>query len=193
MEFDEKRCQTVCRIGYVGQLVLDYEVCPFQYFCRCSCPRFQENSCEGECIRRGQYPVTPLNEARCKICSCEFPQVECTGKCYEHQYEIVNNTFGCQECKCKCPYSDCEAKCNGTGIFIPGPVDMAGCHTTCGECVSLEQTGTSGVLSSCFDPEHAMTYKCWNIAVWSLHIVLICWLVIISVDNDTPTTPSPHP
>ena len=66
MIYNPKRCRDVCvQSGYDdGELHIDGEVCPFQYFCNCLCTEFNNQNCIDECAAEGRIPV-PGNTCIC--------------------------------------------------------------------------------------------------------------------------------
>ena len=59
MAYNQTRCRDVCvQSGYDnGELYVDGEVCPFQYFCNCLCAEFNNQTCFDECGTEGRIPM----------------------------------------------------------------------------------------------------------------------------------------
>ena len=59
MAYNQTRCRDVCvQSGYDnGELYVDGEVCPFQYFCNCLCAEFNNQTCFDECGTEGRIPI----------------------------------------------------------------------------------------------------------------------------------------
>ena len=133
------RCLSQCiSDGYTdGKIKVDKYVCPFQYFCKCTCP---SQTCEKKCALEGKIHVHKgVDIFECDICNCQCRKINCLKTCNRSNFLQVRNTYGCSECKCVCPSVDCDSKCNGTGLAII-KLNQEGC-VVCDSCRYQETRG----------------------------------------------------
>ena len=138
MSYGNNTCQAQCKHAERerGKLVIDGDVCPFQYFCKCSCP-----FCSEECVSQGMIHVPKHRDMfGCSICNCQCDKnLNCWKTCNGPKFQLKNNTFGCYECRCECLDVNCDEKCNGIGQAIIKK-DKTGCHV-CDGCKSQKSAG----------------------------------------------------
>ena len=104
--------------------------------CKCECPTFDAMTCQSQCTQmKAQFIEGAKSIHGCNICQCGCMNRDCSAECQGHQYEIEADAGGCiTRCHCVCPVLDCDAPCGGVGLGIEGPLDQAGCATTCNGC-----------------------------------------------------------
>ena len=121
------QCHNLGKQG--GKLVIDGDVCPFQYFCQCAC-----DSCEKKCVSEGKIHVKEkIDKYGCSFCNCQCSKkTNCWKICKGDNFFLENNTMGCLECKCTCPNVNCDANCTGKDVIRK---DKTGCPV-CNGCKS---------------------------------------------------------
>ncbi len=73
MEYNLHLCNTTCEKSQLlmADLYLDGKVCPFQYFCKCSCPYFDLLTCMQSCLHSQKHSVNDsVDKHGCRICTC---------------------------------------------------------------------------------------------------------------------------
>ena len=84
MKYTETKCSYICdQEGKLGELVVDFEVCPFEHYCHCVCPELNKTRCQIKCVQDGEIPVAgAVNHFECEICQCECDKnINCWSKC----------------------------------------------------------------------------------------------------------------
>lgn len=130
-------CDDQCRDAgrREGKLVIDGDVCPFKYFCKCTC-----HNCAEECARKGKvHAHRSVDIFGCSICSCQCEKTNCYRVCNGVNFQVQNSTFGCPQCQCLCPDINCDIKCNGNGLGIT-KYNASGC-LVCDRCNSQGLNG----------------------------------------------------
>ena len=104
--------------------------------CFCECPTFDAVTCQSQCTQMEKQFIEGAKSIHgCNICQCGCMNRDCSAECQGHQFEIEAGDNGCiTRCRCVCPVLDCDAPCGGVGLGIKGPVDKAGCATSCNGC-----------------------------------------------------------
>ena len=87
MKHTETKRSHICnKEEKLGELLVDFKVCPFQYYCHCVCPEFNTARCNTQCENVGEIPVYgAVNHFGCEICRCQCDKnincwFECIGK-----------------------------------------------------------------------------------------------------------------
>lgn len=109
-------CEEHCKeSGKMGEsLVLDGEICPFQYLCQCTCP-----SCVEKCERQGRVLVhNQTNMFGCSVCNCQCDNPNHWKLCGGSNFLLQNGTFGYPQCQRRCAKVDCDVKCQGKGLGL---------------------------------------------------------------------------
>lgn len=138
---DNKTCGSKCEKAGKrdGSLVIDGEVCPFQYFCKCICA-----SCEQKCKTQGKTHIKRnMDKYGCSICNCQCDNSpNCWRKCNGHNFVLKNNTYGCPQCYCLCSPVNCDANCTEGSAIIKK--DHTGCPA-CNGC-KIKAPGSKFIL-----------------------------------------------
>ena len=84
MKYTKTKCSSICeQEGKLSELVVDFEVCPFQHYCHCVCPELNTTLCKTRCDNNGTIPVPgAINNFGCEICQCQCDKnLNCWSKC----------------------------------------------------------------------------------------------------------------
>ena len=74
MAYNKLRCRDVS-VQYVydnGELYVDTEVCPFQYFCNCLCAEFNNQTCFEQCGAEGRIPIPGITSVLYRFLYAHF-------------------------------------------------------------------------------------------------------------------------